>query len=116
MRRFERPEGMLNSPFTNPHHPWCLIQPALHFFQHCFMFPTPDSPLLTRRALRLQPATLAFRSPVTVNYQTLFYAGNRQTNASPAGQVYSFLTESETKASLFNRPPALALEVIGLGT
>ncbi len=63
---FERPEVMLNSPFSDSHHVWCMVHSTLHFFKHGFVFPATDPPLLTRRALRLQRATLAFKTPVTV--------------------------------------------------
>lgn len=55
----ERPEGMLNSPLSNPHHLRCLVQPALHFLQHSFMFPAPYSTICAWRALGFQRATLA---------------------------------------------------------
>jgi hypothetical protein len=63
---FERPEGMLNSSFSDSHHLRRVAQPVLHFFQYRFMFPAPNSSFRARCALRFQGAALAFRTPVTV--------------------------------------------------
>jgi hypothetical protein len=66
---------MLNSPFSDSHHLRRVAQPGLHFLQHGFMLPAPDSPLRARCALRFHGAAPAFRTPVTVQRQAFFNVG-----------------------------------------
>ena len=72
---FERPEGMLNSPFSDSHHLWCFAQPKLQLLQYVFMLPASNSSFRARCALQLQRAALAFRTPVTMQLQAFFNVG-----------------------------------------
>lgn len=72
---FERPEGMLNRPFSHSHHLRRFAQPKLHFLQYGFMLPASNSSFRARSALRLQRAALAFRTPVTMQLQAFFNVG-----------------------------------------
>ena len=72
---FERPEGMLNRPFSDSHHLRGFTQPKLHVLQYGFMLPAPNSSFRARCALRLQRAALAFRTPVTMQLQAFFNVG-----------------------------------------
>ena len=112
---FERPEGMLNRPFSDSHHLRGFAQPKLHFLQYGFMLPAPNSSFRARRALRLQRAALAFRTPVTMQLQAFFYVGvvPDQRLASWAN-VFVFCRVIDE--GILKRPSALAPEVIGLGT
>ena len=71
----ERPEGMLNRPFSDSHHLRRFAQPKLHFLQYGFMLPASNSSFRARSALRLQRAALAFRTPVTMQLQAFFNVG-----------------------------------------
>ncbi|MNP12387.1 hypothetical protein D3C76_1046170 [compost metagenome] len=72
---FERPEGMLNRPFSDSHHLWCFAQPKLHLLQYVLMLPASNSSFRARCALQFQRAALAFRTPVTVQRQAFFNVG-----------------------------------------
>lgn len=39
---------------SHPHHFGLPIQPPLHRLEHCFVFPTRDTPIVARRALRFR--------------------------------------------------------------
>jgi hypothetical protein len=56
--RFERPEGMLNSPFSDAHHFRCPTESA--FPPYGFMLPTSYSSFRPRRALRFQRVSQTF--------------------------------------------------------
>ena len=60
----ERPQEMLNSPYSDSHLLWCLAQSKLHLRQYAFMLSPSNSSLRARCALQFQPAALAFRIPV----------------------------------------------------
>jgi hypothetical protein len=62
-------------PLSDPHHLRRIAQSVLHFLQYGFMLLSPNSPLLAWCALRFQHASLAIRTPVTVQRQTFFNIG-----------------------------------------
>ena len=103
---------MLNSPFSDPHHFRRVAQPVLHFLQYGFMLPASNPPFRARCALRFHCTAPAFRTPVTVQLQAFFNAGDTQHHLIVAHEVTNVGSDRDQLSSMAKQ----AREAMGLET
>ncbi len=66
---------MLDSLPALTHLGWVTIEPRLHSLKDGFVLPSRDPPLLTRRALALQLASLTGIGPIATECLAFFLIG-----------------------------------------
>lgn len=64
---FDGAEGMLHRLPSDAHHIGFAVQPLLHRFENFLVLPAADAAVVAWRALGLDGATWAVRTPVAVN-------------------------------------------------